>query len=132
MVLSENDYYTPKPLQNGRVSNQNLHALKDINYLVITNSELSSQAQRLAAYHQNNSNLTTKVVILDQIYNEFSSGSKDITGLRDFIKRLYETNSSADKKLQYVCFFGDASYDYKDRIPMNNNIVPVKLSEQQF
>jgi flagellar hook assembly protein FlgD len=82
----------------------------------------------LAAYHQNNSNLTTKVVILDQIYNEFSSGSKDITGLRDFIKRLYETNSSADKKLQYVCFFGDASYDYKDRIPMNNNIVPVKLS----
>ena len=132
VVLSENDYYTPKPLQNGRVSNQNLHALKDINYLVITNSELSSQAQRLAAYHQNNSNLTTKVVILDQIYNEFSSGSKDITGLRDFIKRLYETNSSADKKLQYVCFFGDASYDYKDRIPMNNNIVPVKLSNNSF
>ena len=132
VVLSENDYYTPKPLKNGRVSNQNLHALKDINYLVITNSELSSQAQRLAAYHQNNSNLTTKVVILDQIYNEFSSGSKDITGLRDFIKRLYETNSSADKKLQYVCFFGDASYDYKDRIPMNNNIVPVKLSNNSF
>ena len=86
----------------------------------------------MAAYHQNNSNLTTKVVILDQIYNEFSSGSKDITGLRDFIKRLYETNSSADKKLQYVCFFGDASYDYKDRIPMNNNIVPVKLSNNSF
>lgn len=132
VVLSQNDYYTPKPLQNGRIANQNLHGLKDINYLVITNSELSSQAQRLADYHQNNSNLTTKVVILDQVYNEFSSGSKDITGLRDFIKRVYTTNSSIDKKLQYVCFFGDASYDYKDRIPMNNNIVPVKLSENSF
>ena len=132
VVLSQNDYYTPKPLQNGRIANQNLQGLKDINYLVITNSELSFQAQRLADYHQNNSNLTTKVVILDQVYNEFSSGSKDITGLRDFIKRVYTTNSSIDKKLQYVCFFGDASYDYKDRIPMNNNIVPVKLSENSF
>ena len=132
VVLSQNDYYIPKTLQNGRLANQNLHGLKDINYLIITNSELSSQAQRLADYHQNNSNLTTKVVILDQVYNEFSSGSKDITGLRDFIKRVYTTNSSIDKKLQYVCFFGDASYDYKDRISINNNIVPVKLSENSF
>ena len=35
VVLSQNDYYTPKLLQNGRVVNQNLHALQDINYLVI-------------------------------------------------------------------------------------------------
>ena len=132
VVLNQNDYYTPKLLQNGRVVNQNLHALKDINYLVITNSELSSEAQRLADYHQNNSNLSTKVVLLDEIYNEFSSGSKDITGIRDFIKHVYVTNSTVEKKLKYVCFFGDASYDYKDRITGNNNIVPVKLSEKSF
>ena len=132
IVLSQGDYYTPKSLQNGKIANQNLHGLKDINYIVITNSELSSEAQRLADYHQKNSNLTTKVVILDEIYNEFSSGSKDITGVRDFIKHLYTTNSSATKKLQYVCFFGDSSYDYKDRITGNNNIVPVKLSEISF
>ena len=132
VVLSQNDYYTPKLLQNGRVVNQNLHALQDINYLVITNSELFSEAQRLADYHQNNSNLSTKVVLLDEIYNEFSSGSKDITGIRDFIKHVHITNSTVEKKLKYVCFFGDASYDYKDRITGNNNIVPVKLSEKSF
>ena len=132
VVLSQNDYYTPKLLQNGRVVNQNLHALQDINYLVITNSELFSEAQRLADYHQNNSNLSTKVVLLDEIYNEFSSGSKDITGIRDFIKHVHTTNSTEEKKLKYVCFFGDASYDYKDRITGNNNIVPVKLSEKSF
>ena len=132
VVLSQNDYYTPKLLQNGRVVNQNLHALQDINYLVITNSELFSEAQRLADYHQNNSNLSTKVVLLDEIYNEFSSGSKDITGIRDFIKHVHTTNSTVEKKLKYVCFFGDASYDYKDRITGNNNIVPVKLSEKSF
>lgn len=132
IVLNESDYYIPETIQNAKITNQNLHALVDINYLIITNSELSGQAQRLADYHQKNSNLTTKVVILDAIYNEFSSGSKDITGIRDFIKHLYNSNTSADKKLKFVCFFGDASYDYKDRIQSNNNIVPVKLSQNSF
>jgi len=130
IVLSTSDFYTPTRIQNQRVTNQNLHGLRDINYLVITNSTLSGQAQRLADYHQANSNLTTKVVLLDQIYNEFASGSKDITGIRDFIKHIY--NSNSDKKLKYVCFFGDGSYDYKDRIPSNNNVVPVKLAFDSF
>jgi hypothetical protein len=130
IVLNENDFYVPKIIQQTKIANQNLHGLKDVNYIIITNSELSNQAQRLADYHQNNSNLTTKVVLLEEIYNEFSSGSKDITGVRDFIKHLYLTNSTDDKKLKYVCFFGDASYDYKDRIPGNNNIVPVKLAPE--
>lgn len=132
IILDQNDFYIPETIQNSRVENQNLHALQDINYIIITNEELSNQAQRLADYHQNNSNLMTKVVLIDEIYNEFSSGSKDITGVRDFIKYIYDSYTAPDKKLQYVCFFGDASYDYKDRIEANNNIVPVKLSTISF
>jgi hypothetical protein len=131
-MLHENDFYIPERVEDTSIKNQNLHAVKDINYMIITNAELSGQAQRLANYHETNSNFTTKVVLLDEIYNEFSSGSKDITGIRDFIKHVYTTNSSTATKLQYVCFFGDASYDYKDRIQSNNNIVPVKLSENSF
>ena len=132
VILDNTNFYIPEIVSNSKIENQNLHALKDINYLVITNSELSAEAQRLADYHQNNTGLTTKVVMLDQIYNEFSSGSKDITGIRDFIKHIYTNNSSIENKLKYVCFFGDASYDYKDRIQGNNNIVPVKLSTNSF
>ena len=132
IVVHQNDFYLPEAVSNARVENQNLHALKDINYLLITSNEFVEQAQRIANYHIENSGLTAKVVILDEIYNEFSSGSKDITGIRDFIKYVYETNSTDDKKLKYVCFFGDASYDYKDRILANNNIVPVYLSDQSY
>jgi hypothetical protein len=132
VVLNQDDFYQPKSLQNGRVTNQNLHSLIDINYIVITNSNLEGEAQRLADYHQENSGLSTKVVVLDEIYNEFASGSKDITGIRDFLKHLYTTSSSEETRLKYVCFFGDSSYDYKDRIIGNNNIVPVKLSEISF
>ena len=132
IVVHQNDFYLPEAVSNARVENQNLHALKDINYLLITSNEFVEQAQRIANYHIENSGLTAKVVILDEIYNEFSSGSKDITGIRDFIKHVYETNSTDDAKLKYVCFFGDASYDYKDRIIANNNIVPVYLSDQSY
>ena len=132
IVVHQNDFYIPEAVSNARVENQNLHALKDINYLLITSNEFVEQAQRIANYHIENSGLTAKVVILDEIYNEFSSGSKDITGIRDFIKHIYETNSTDDAKLKYVCFFGDASYDYKDRILANNNIVPVYLSDESY
>ena len=132
VVLANDDFYIPEAIDNSRVENQNLHAVQDINYLIITNDELSSQAQRLADYHIENSGLTTKVVIVDEIYNEFSSGSKDVTGIRDFVKYVYDSNTTNDKKLKYVCFFGDASYDYKDRITNNLNIVPVYESIQSY
>lgn len=132
IVLNDSDYFIPEVINNVKIKNQNLRALRDINYLVITSSDLLPQAQRLADYHQTNSNLTTKVVDVDEIYNEFASGSKDITGIRDFIKHLHDTNTTEQTKLKFVAFFGDASYDYKDRIPSNNNIVPVKLSTLSF
>ncbi|GGH01595.1 peptidase C25 [Polaribacter pacificus] len=132
VALVDTDYYSPSALDNPKVSNQNLHALKDINYLLITNNELESQAQRLADFHSTNSGLKTKVVLLDEIYHEFSSGSKDLTAIRDFIKNIYDSNSSSATKLQYVCFFGDGSYDYKDRIGNNTNIVPVYQSFESF
>ncbi|MDB4198777.1 type IX secretion system sortase PorU [Polaribacter sp.] len=132
VVLNESDFYIPETIENAKIVNQNLHALRDLNYVIITSSELASEAKRLAEYHEVNSGLTTKVVLLDEIYNEFSSGSKDITGIRDFIQHIYDPDSPVEKKLKYVCFFGDASYDYKDRLSGNNNIVPVKLSENSF
>ena len=132
IVLHQDDYYTPEILSNSKIKNQNVHAIKDINYLLITTDEFEEQAQRIADYHIENSGLTAKVVNLDEIYNEFSSGSKDITGIRDFIKHVYELNSTPEDQLKYVCFFGDASYDYKDRINGNNNIVPVYLADISY
>jgi hypothetical protein len=132
IVLGQSDFYVPKVEGNSLLKNQNLQGITDVNYLVITNQELSSQASRLAEYHQSNSGLSTKVVQLSEIYNEFGSGSPDVTSIRDFIKHLYASNTNANGKLKYVCFFGDGSYDYKDRITNNTNIVPVFESVQSF
>jgi hypothetical protein len=130
IVLNENDYFTPKAIENVIVSNQNLHSLTNIDYVIITQDFLVEQAQLLANYHNENSNLVTKVVPLHEIYNEFSSGSPDISAIRDFVKHLYDHSNT--NKIKYVCLFGDASYDYKDRIGGNNNIVPVFEAYDSF
>ncbi|MCF6182013.1 type IX secretion system sortase PorU [Lutibacter sp.] len=130
VVLNDTNYYTPEIIPNSLVENQNLHSLTNLDYIVITQDFLFNQAQRLVDYHQQNSNLQSKVISLKQIYNEFSSGSPDITAIRDFVKHLYD--NSTTNRVKYVCLFGDASYDYKDRINGNNNIVPVFEAYNSF
>lgn len=132
IAINSNDYYTPKQITNPKQENQNLHALQDIDYIIITQNYLINQAERLTKHHRDHSNFSTKVIDLTHIYNEFGSGSKDITAIRDFVKHLYDNASSADKRIKFVTFLGDASYDYKDRIKGNNNIVPVFEAYESF
>ncbi|SFS71808.1 type IX secretion system sortase PorU [Lutibacter maritimus] len=123
IAINYSDLYRPKLTENNKVENQNLHSLSNIDYIIITQDFLVEQAERLANFHRLNSNLKVEVIKLNQIYNEFASGSPDITAIRDFVKHLYDNSSS--NKVKYVCLFGDATYDYKNRINNNNNIVPV-------
>ncbi len=61
---------------------------------------------------------------IDKIYNEFSSGSPDIGGIRNFIKMFYDKADNERDRIKNVLMLGAASFDYKDRIPVNSNIVP--------
>jgi hypothetical protein len=75
--------------------------------------------------HQQQNGLRTVVVTTDQVYNEFGSGSPDPTAIRDFVKMYYDKykNSPLDKP-RYLLLFGDASFDYKNRLNNNTNLVP--------
>ncbi|HEY1195890.1 type IX secretion system sortase PorU, partial [Flavobacterium sp.] len=137
VAIDASDYYTPLKENQSKIANQNLkgaifrnsqNTFQDIDYVIITPKSLASQAERLANFHRTNSNLNVKVVSLENIYQEFSSGKQDIAGIRNFVKYIYENASSPDKRIKYVNLFGDASYDYKDRISNNSNIVPIYQS----
>ncbi len=132
IVLNENDYFTPEAIENSVISNQNLHSLQDIDYILISPNYLLFEAERIAEYHRNNSGLTVRVVDLEHIYNEFGSGSPDLTAIRDFVRHFYVNATTIDKRIKYVALFGDASYDYKNRITGNNNIVPAFESFESF
>lgn len=98
---------------------------QDVDYLIFAPNFLMSQAEILANFHRNNSGLSVRVIALENVYQEFSSGKQDIAAIRNLIKYVYWNASSPEKRVKYVNLFGDASYDYKKRLPNNNNIVPV-------
>ena len=131
-VLENDDFYIPQMVDHPVVENQNLHALKDIDYLLVTAKHLIPEAERLAEYHRKINKLKVEVVDVQKIYNEFGSGSPDITAIRDFVRYLYLNSSTYSSKIKYLCLFGDASFDFKDRINENNNIVPAFQSYESF
>ncbi|TRX35905.1 type IX secretion system sortase PorU [Flavobacterium restrictum] len=134
IALDTADFLTPLKTSKTKISNQNLKGtlfknaqgiFQDIDYVIITPDFLVTQAQKLAEFHRVNANLNVKVITLESIYQEFSSGKQDIAAIRNCIKYLYDNASSAEKRVKYVNLFGDASYDYKNRIANNSNIVPI-------
>ncbi|MHB1921403.1 MAG: type IX secretion system sortase PorU [Chitinophagaceae bacterium] len=115
-----------QPVADGPIPNQDLHDGSPVNLLIVTSSSLLSQAKRLAAFHLAQNGLTSRVVTVDQIYNEFSSGSQDISAIRDFVKMYFDRAAGDPSKMpQYLLLFGAGSYDYKNRMEGNINLVPV-------
>ncbi len=106
----------------GYVPNQNLHAIADVDYVIVSHPDFLAEANRLAEFHNSFSNLNTLVVIPELIYNEFSSGSPDMTAIRDMMRMMYERGSTGNKP-RYLLLFGDASYDPKDRVSNNTNFI---------
>ncbi|MEO8405452.1 MAG: type IX secretion system sortase PorU [Chitinophagaceae bacterium] len=113
------------PASAGRIGTQDLHNTTPIDNLIIVYPAFLSQAQRLAQFHQQQNGLRTKVVTTDQVFNEFGSGSPDPVAIRDFVKMYFDKyHNDPSDKLRYLLLFGDASYDYKDRLNNNTNFVP--------
>lgn len=113
------------PVAEGRVANQDLHNAAAADHIIVVYPPFLPQAQRLAQLHQQKSGLRTLVVTTEQVFNEFSSGSPDPTAIRDFVKMYYDKyKNDPANKLKYLLLFGDASYDYKDRLINNTNFVP--------
>jgi len=114
-----------QPVAAGKIANQDLHAQQAVDYILVTTSSLLSQAQRLAQFHQVRNNFRYIVTTTDQVYNEFSSGTPDPAAIRDFIKMFYDRSAgNPSNQPKYLLLFGDASFDYKDRLNNNSNLVP--------
>ncbi len=106
-----------------KVPNQDLHGAGPRDMIIISHPSFMDQAQRLADFHAAHDGLSILVTEIGKVYNEFSSGAQDITAIRNFMKMLYDKALPGEEP-QYLMLFGDASFDYKDRIPENSNFIP--------
>jgi hypothetical protein len=114
-----------------QVPNQNLHGADVPDMLIVVHPDFLNEANRLAAFHNSFSGLSVLVATTDQIYNEFSSGKQDVSAIRDFARMLFH-RSGEEEIFRYLLLFGDASYDFKDRLPNNTNFVPVWVSHESM
>ncbi len=102
----------PKPEVVGAVANQNLHALSDIDYLILTHPDFIDQANTLAEAHRTINHLSVAVVTTEQVYNEFSSGTPDATAYRWVMKMLYDrANNGQGQAPRYLLLLGDGTFD---------------------
>jgi len=138
-VLSENmriyDNYVavntnatfPAPTNEGKVSNQDLHSMSGVDFLIIVpaSGKITSEAERLASFHTQHDSMQCAVVSADKIYNEFSSGTPDITAYRRLVKMLYDKgNAGNGRKLKNVLLFGNALSDNKCILSTNKTLSP--------
>lgn len=103
----------PNPEIVGTIENQNLHSIRNVDLVIIvpTNGKLMNQAKRLADAHTAKENLKCAVVRADQVYNEFSSGTPDVTAYRRLMKMLYDCADIPSNRPKNICLFGDGVWD---------------------
>lgn len=121
-ILSDASSYF-KPVFVERVANQDLHSLLPADMVILAHPLFAEEAARLATFHSQHNDLSVIVVQPQAVYNEFSSGAQDISAIRDFMKMLWHKGGEGNKP-RFMLLFGDASYDYKNRVAENTNFIP--------
>ena len=122
-VVFNSNQLTNAPIYVGTVSNQNLHNISSYDLLIISPPEFLTEANRLAEFRRSFNGYSVKVTTPNAIFNEFSSGTQDVTAIRDYIKLLYDNGG-----LKHLLLFGKCSYDYKTGNSNNTNFVPTYQS----
>lgn len=112
----------------GEVKNQNIHAIATPELVIVTHPAFLTPANTLANFHRNYDGMKVEVVTDSEVYNEFSSGSRSATGIRNFIKMLYDRNEG----LKYVLLFGDGSFDNRNIRPETKSFIPTFQSENSL
>lgn len=92
-------------------------------YVVVTHSSLAAGAQQLADYRAAQG-LTTRVVTVGEIDDEFGHGMPSPNNIRAFLDWASESWSIAPR---YAVLVGEGTYDYRGLTGLGGNLVPAIL-----
>ncbi|MBI4722861.1 MAG: T9SS type A sorting domain-containing protein [Candidatus Stahlbacteria bacterium] len=124
--VAQDDILTPLAIR--KIDSDLLVSTNRADYLIITNSELYDCGLTFANWKETKG-FTCKVVKVQSIYDEFNFGIADPSDIRDFLQYAYEVWSLPPV---YVLLLGDASYDHRDILGFNEDIVPSYEMYEQY
>ena len=114
-----------QPVAAGRVAAQDLHGTPlPADLVIVCPPQFLGDAGRLAQ-QRTEEGLSVTVVTPQQVFNEFSSGQRDATAIKRYMKMLYDKAGSDSTLLpRYLLLFGDGSYNNLSLLPSNQNLIP--------
>ena len=124
IAVGENNYQFKTITNIVQAENSNVHGISEgAKFIIITHKNFVDAANRLKEYRQNQApvRISTIIIDIDDIYDEFSGGNVDVTAVRDFLKYAF---SNWNITPEYVLFMGKGTYDPKNVEGLNNNFVP--------
>jgi len=130
ITIANSTYLTPTNPTS--IVNSNIRGIQDgAKFIIISPQNFLDAAQRLKSYRENESAIpiSTIVIDLDNIFNEFACGSRDISAIRDFLKYAYENWQTTP---EYFLLLGKATYDYKNIEGFGDNFIPIWESEESL
>ena len=103
----------PVPEYVGIIANQDHHADEAADMIIIipASGKLALQAERLKTIHESKDNLSVRIIMADELYNEFSSGTPDANAYRRYLKMLYDRAETEGDMPKYLVLFGDGAWD---------------------
>jgi hypothetical protein len=113
------------PVAIGPVAPQDLHGTALPTDLVIVSPPQFLAQAGLLAERRTEEGLNVAVVTPQQVFNEFSSGQRDGTAIKRYMKMLYDRAGTDIALLpRYLLLFGDGSYNNFSLSADNQNLVP--------
>jgi len=120
------------PINPETVENSNLRGIQEgAKFIIIAPKDFMDAAENLKSYRENNARLPISTIIVDveDIFNEFGGGLLDVSAMRDFIKYAYD---NWQIKPEYVLLFGKGTYNYKSTEGFGDNFIPTWQSQESL
>lgn len=120
------------PTNPSTVENSNLRGITDgAKFIIISHKNFLDASGRLKNYRENETKIPISTIVIDieKVFNEFSCGIQDVSAVRDFIKYAYDNWQT---KPEYFMFMGKGTYDYKNVEGFADNYIPTWQTEESL
>lgn len=130
IAVGNNSYLIPS--NPSIVENSDLRGIQDgAKFIIISHKNFLEAANRLKSYRESETKIPISTIVIDieKIFNEFSCGIQDISAVRDFIKYAYDNWQT---RPEYFMFMGKGTYDYKNVEGFADNFIPTWQTEESL
>jgi hypothetical protein len=128
--VGNDQYFTP--INPETIENSNVRGIQEgAKFIIIAHKDFMDAAENLKSYRENDARLPISTIIVDveDIFNEFGGGLLDVSAARDFIKYAYD---NWQIKPEYVLLFGKGTYDYKNAEGFGDNFIPTWQTQESL